>query len=227
MVKTCLQELCIKNILLIEARMVFVDKKYSKKRLRYFLKQNPNSKKSKLLSLSELFLLAAFKKDQELSLAQLRNYLKFHFKKDIDKFKYDYVFQDLNNKNYCWLRYFPTSKALKEKKTLTIDLEYINQNIDLLLNNIEELKDKLNALGPNIILLEKDVIKKIKDFNKNISGINSMNFESITSSMNSFDTFSTIGAFDSIDSFDFGGTSDGFDGFGGGDFGGAGSGGDW
>lgn len=207
--------------------MVFVDKKYSKKRLRYFLKTNPNSLEPKLLSSAELFLLAAFKKDQELSLAQLRNYLKFHFKKDIDKFKYEYVFQDLNNKNYCWLRYFPTSKALKDKKILTRDLDYINQNIDLLLNNTEELKSKLIALGPNIILLEKDVLNKIKDYNKSISGINSMSFEQITSSLDSFDTFTTIGAFDSIDSFDFGGASGGFDGFGGGDFGGAGSGGDW
>jgi hypothetical protein len=204
--------------------MVFVDKKYSKKRERYFLLLNQNFKEPKSLSHAESFLLDAFKKDSELSLAQLRNYLMFHFKKGLKKFKYDYVLRDLKNKNYCWLWYFPTKKALKEKRSATQDLKYVKENIDVLVNDTELLKSKLSALGSYIILLEKDTIKKIKDFNKNIAAINSMNFEAISTSL---DVFFTAGTFDSIDTIDFGGVSDGFDGFGGGDFGGAGSSGDW
>ncbi|MDQ3048368.1 MAG: hypothetical protein M3R27_12525 [Bacteroidota bacterium] len=224
MVKTVLQELCIKNLLSLEARMVQVDKGYSRKRLRYFLILQPIDPATEI-SNAEKFLLDAFKKGRELGFAHLRNYLKFHFKKDLNKFKNDFVLKDLKKKGYCWFSFLPTGKGLRAKRIISKDLKFVNKNINLLLKDLPQLKNKLIDLGPHIILLEKDVIKRIKTYNKDLAVLNSLNLDTITRSLETLDPFLTLGAFDSIDSYDF--SSDGFDGFGGGDFGGGGDGGDW
>jgi hypothetical protein len=226
LIKTTLQELCLKNILGVEERFIIVHKRDNVKRKRYYLKLRDQDQKGNY-NRAEKFILEAFKTNKELSFAQIRNYVKYHFKKDTDRFKRNYVYPDLREKGFAVLYLWPTTAAIRERKSLKEKLAALDSNADEFITN-GTIGTKLQEIGFNIVLLEKETIKKIRAFNKGAldTGLLSFIEKNSFDTLNSFSSFSSFDHFDSFDSFDFADSS-GFDGFGGGDFDGAGSGGDW
>jgi hypothetical protein len=223
MLKTTFQELCLKNVLRIEGRMVEIDKRDSKKRKRYFLKLN-DEVYYHTQSRAESRILAIFEERKEWSFTDIRRYVKKHFHDSSDEFKYKYVLPDLKRKSFFAFSILLSKTARKEKKFLKEKLQFINKNIDTLIRN-KTLETELFEIGMNIILLEKETIDKIKNLDEQVLKIGDLEFFRNENSFNSLQTFSAVGSFDQISSFDL---SDAGVDFGGGDFGGAGGGGgDW
>jgi hypothetical protein len=223
MIRTTFQELCLKNILCIEARMLVVDKKETRKRKRYFLKLNTNWGYGQSLSLAEDRLLSIFENKKEWSFSEIRSYVLNNFNHPADAFKYEYVLPDLKRKGYFAFSIILSRKARQEKNYLEEKLELINGKIHWLIQN-QTLQSELKEIGPNIILLEKETIEKIKDVNKGALKVGELDFYLHENSFNTLNSISAISSFSDIHSFDF---SDGGADFGGGDFGGAGGGSNW
>lgn len=223
MIKTTFQELCLKNVLHVETRMVEVDKRESRKRKRYFLKLNEEAYCPEQ-SLAEQRLLSIFEEKKEWSFTDLRKYVEKYFSDTSDEFKYKFVLPDLKRKNFFVFSVFLSSAARKEKNFLKQKIQLIDTNIDLLIRD-KTLDEELSAIGLNIILLEKETIDKIKNLDEQVMKIGDLEFFRNENCFNRLDTLSTVGSFDHISSFDL---SDTGINFGGGDFGGAGGGGgDW
>lgn len=226
MIKSTLQELCLKNILTIEARWIYVDKRDTRQRLRFFLKLGENYNQMESYNKAESFVISAFKNKHELSFAQIRNFVTFHFKKDTNAFKRNFVYPDLKAKGVFWLPYLMKKKVRRERDFIKAQLENINTNIEVLIQN-KTIGNELASLGLNVVLLKKEILKKIEEFDKDVLNIELLNFMNKNNSFNTLNSFAAIGSFDSLSSFDFASGSGGFDGFSGGDFGGGGAAGDW
>jgi hypothetical protein len=223
MVKTTFQELCLKNVLCIESRMLVVDKRDGRKRKRNFLKLSENYTPASSLSLAEDRLLSLFEIKTEWSFSEIRSYVLKHFSDKSDEFKYKYVLPDLKRKNFFTFPNILSRTARREKNDLKEKLESIDRNIDSLIQD-QTLGNRLKEIGLNIILLEKETIEKIKE-SADVLKSGELDFLVHTNSFNTLNTISTMGSFSAIHSFDFSGADADF---GGGDFGGAGGGGgDW
>jgi hypothetical protein len=223
MVKTTFQELCLKNVLCIESRMLVVDKRDGRKRKRNFLKLGEIYLPASSFSLAEKRLLSLFEIKNEWSFSEIRSYVLKHFNDSSDEFKKQYVLPDLKKKKLVTFSFLLSSKARREKNDLEKKLKLIDNNIDSLIQD-RTLGDHLKEIGPNIILLEKATIEKIKE-SANVLRSGELDFLLHTNNFNTLDAISMIGSFSAIHSFDFSGADVDF---GGGDFGGAGGGGgDW
>ena len=227
MIKSTLQELCLRGVLGLEERWIYIDSRETHKRKRLYLVKGKNFTSYQTDSTAEQFLLTSFNRYEELSFAQVRNFITFHFKQDTDKFKDLYVYPDLKSRGLCSGTFFPTPFGRKEKLILKLRLANINTNIDALIQSHNALKSELDGIGLNIILLNKDVIDKLQEIDTKITDLELLKFFGDNSSFDGLTSFSALGSFGSIGSFDFADASVGFDGFGGGDFGGGGASGDW
>lgn len=204
--------------------MVSVDKRDTRLRRRFFLKLNTAHKQSEPFSLAESCMLASLNNKSELSFAELKNYIKHYFSHDSDAFKYKYVLPDLKKKGFFTLPNVLSRKGRREKNYLERKLENINTNIELLIQN-KTLESELITIGLNVILLNKDVITKIKGFKSDVLQLDVIAQLSNNKSLDNLHALTSLASFDMINSFDF---SDASTDFGNGDFGGAGGGGgDW
>jgi len=226
LIKTTIQQLCVKRVLKLENRWVQVDRRHQSKRSRPFLILTEDYNSYDTSSSAERFILSAFAHDSELALFRMRNYIKFHFKKSLDPFKSKYVIPDVRHRGLCFNKYLLTSKGRGERNLLTSKIQHINNSIDELLLNVSLLSQCLNDISINVISLEKSVLEKI--YSTNELSPNLIDFELYSSGQSSramdlLDMSTLV----SWESFSFDADMGGFDGFGGGDFGGAGAGLDW
>ena len=100
LLKYTLQEMCLKNMIIVEECYIYVDSRETTKRKRTFLKLSERFKQTLVISEGEQFVLSAVKKNPTLSIAQFKNYLRYHFEKHIDKFKSQYIYPDLKEDNH-------------------------------------------------------------------------------------------------------------------------------
>lgn len=217
MLKYALQGLSITGHIVIYSKLIFINKNAKHKRRRIFAKLGPKYNLHGSYSKSESFLLSLFDKP-ELRLYEIRNRLLKKLDEKIDKFKTDYVYNDIKEFELCKNKFFLTEKGREEKKHIGLIIDQINEKIDSLVLNENELKTLLEDLGSNLIFLEEETLSKLK---QNIPLLTELSFLEI-SSENLGDSFyfSGIDSFASFDSFGDVGGSD-FD------FGGGGSGDSW
>jgi uncharacterized membrane protein YgcG len=228
MLKTTLQELCLVGALKLDTRWEQIDRRYNREMRRSYFIHGPNFKTYQTSSEAENFLLNPFFEYPELGFAHLKHYLRNRFGRNIHEFKNKYVRQDVNNHGYLNFKYFLSSTGRRSKSEMKKRISYINTHINYLLRDLEKLKIELTAVGLGIILLDRDVLEKLKAVDKSILDLSLLKLISDTDDpyyYSSFIGFAALDSFDSFDSFDsvdFGG----FDG-GGGDSGGGGADGDW
>ncbi len=221
MLKFTFQGLCLDGTVDFFYKYIYINKHQTYKRKRPFLRLGQKYDQSNTYSKAETLLLSKFTKP-ELRLHEIRHLLMSDFDDDIMCFKRDHVYDDVIEKGYCFSRWILTGKGRKEKKHHKGVIADVENNVDLYVKDEKVMKEKLDALGANIILLDDEVLEKLK---KNVNSMSEMstifdNFE-----------FDYGGSYVSYGGFGGGyggyGGGGGFGGFGGGSFGGAGSGGSW
>ena len=225
LIKKCLQQLCLAKILYVEERWMYIDNRETKKRPRLYFKRGDFFHQYNTQLESELFFLAAFKYENELSLTQIRWLIKNAFGRDVQIYA-NMVYRDLKKRSLCNFKYFPSSNARKECRNIKSRVSQIEKNIDSLLKDLPSLNSELNALGLNVIFLNKRTLEKLQSIDKNVENLGLLQLLEGSETFSSWDLLSTVGYIGGLDSFgsaDFGG---GFEG-GGGESGGGGSSGDW
>ncbi len=221
MLKLTLKDLCLRGVLKIESRSIIVDQRYLKYRNRLFFSRGNEFANYHTDSMAEKFFLTLFEKKEELQFYVIRRYVK----KELDKTAFDnLVFKDLRRRGLCYLKVFPSMKALKMKKSISAMVEELNTHFDALLSkNPKDFARRVEHLGSHILLLSEDNLKKLEGHSELLKKIG---FTELSSSFNS-DMFVSMALFSSFDISGGFGDTGGFDGFGGGDFGGGGAMGDW
>lgn len=223
MLKYTFQGLSVKGHLSLYYKSILINKNAKYKRKRVFSKLGPKYDEKNKYSNAEKFVLSLYDKP-ELRLHEIKHRLIKHFDGKIEIFKSRYVYEDVKELDLCFSKVLITKKGNEEKKICNSLIDFIDQNIDTLLKDEKDLINNLDNLGPNLILLDKVTLEKLKQNIATLSELNSLfKFESET-----FGDSFTLNSFDSFSSFDnFSDSVSDFDGFGGGDFGGAGSGDNW
>ena len=174
---------------------------------------------------AETYVQELFPRGKEVSIGQLRGKIKQELP-DFEVFKYEQVLPDLVDAGMLRSRFIRTQLGFDAMQSVRNVRKFIERRIDKLLKNDRDtLIANLNALGSNVVLLDKDTRDKLRSMLKEFPDLTLT--MSIGSSLENAVTFDAFTAFDTLsfgDSFDSG--SD-FGGFGDGDFGGGGAGGDW
>jgi hypothetical protein len=223
MIKYTFQGLLITGHLSMFYKWIYINKNAKYKRQRVFSKLGPAFQSNNNYSKSEQFVLSLYSKKPELRLYEIRNMLLEKLDDNLANFKSNYILDDLRSKKLCSFRFIASSEGKKARKHIEMLLETFNTEIDLLLSKPLLLHSHLTDLGPNIVLLEKETLEKLKQNSHNLDELHSLNH--VTSGLG--DSFA-LSNFDSFESFDnFSSDSSDFGGFDGGDFGGAGSGDLW
>jgi uncharacterized membrane protein YgcG len=174
---------------------------------------------------AEAYVQELFPRGKELSIGQLRGKIKKELP-DFEVFKYEQVQPDLVDAGLLRSRFVRTDQGVDAMQRVRKVRKFIERRIDALLKNDRDaLIANLNALGSNVVLLNKDTRDKLRRMLKEFPDLTlTMNVGSTPENSVTFDAFTAFDTLGFGDSFDGGG---GFDGFGGGDFGGGGDGGDW
>lgn len=221
MLKLTLQDLCLRQVLKISKRSIIVDLRYGKARPRIFFCRGRQYHNYTRESYAEEFFLKLFNNTEELRFFAIRKYVQ----NELDKSSFDrLVYKDLKKKNFCNLKIFPTSQAIKLRKRINQKVTFLNNNLDTLIKNDSSgLAQKIEDLGSHILLLDEENLKKLAD---NSELLQKVAFLELSQNQFSSNLFTSIGIFSTMDSGGFADFS-GFDGFGGGDFGGGGAMGDW
>jgi uncharacterized membrane protein YgcG len=222
MLKFTFQSMCVDGTIDFFYKYIYINSHQTYKRKRPFLRLGNKYDQTKTYTAAEKLILSKFNKP-ELRLHEMRHSLMKTFDDEIMNFKRDYVYKDVSDKGYCVTRWFLTSKGRKEKRHFTGIIKDLEDNIDLYLTKENLVREKLEALNTHIILLDDEVLEKLK-----------ANVHSMSEMSTIFDNFEFEYSVSSISygggfSGGFGGGygGGGFGGYGGGSFGGAGSGGSW
>ncbi len=218
LLKYAFQDLCLRHILTIENRLVFLNKNDTRPSLRAFFKQGENYN-SAVVSEGEVFLYTMFSNYEELRFYQIRNKI-ISFLKSTPNFKTECVYKELYNKNHCRLKYYSTKNGHYKMYKINYGLSKIEELITI--NSFDtSLNYYLNAVGTNVIFLKPSTLNLLAN-NYDFKEVNfNLDLKNWSSNSFRFDYFNT----ESFTDFSFSTTD--FDGFDGGDFGGAGAGTDW
>ena len=205
------------------SKYVSIPKSSERKRSRAFLKLNPNKEKRENTTAEEL-ILSLFKLEEELRVYELRLKLDEKFDKRLSGFKDEYVAKDVKAKGYTFGKYFLTSKGRKERKFCADLIDNTEEEAKLKVQNQSLLKQMIEELESNIILLDDDISIKLKLYKpefKELDLLFGVGVDSYSDS-NGY-SIGGMGGYGSGSGFSGGG----FSGFGGGSFGGGGGGGSW
>lgn len=226
-----IQDLCLKKVINVNQKLIKVHRRDKRKRLRLFFTKGEIFYKYQPAGLAEKFILDLMLEVGEFRFYQLRNYFKHHFGKDeFDNFKKYYVTRDISNKGLYRFFYFRTDEALRLIVPLEERLDFIEKNINQLLNRDRvKLIFELNELGNHILNLSEETLEKIVPLN--LDKFDKQMSDSILLNSSIFETeFEGRGqGFGTVIGLYGGGLGNSTDTgvFGGGSFGGGGAGGSW
>lgn len=175
---------------------------------------------------AEAYVQELFPRGKEVSIGQLRGKLKKELP-DFEVFKYEQVLPDLVDAGMLRSRFVRTDQGVDAMQGIRKVRKFIERRIDdLLKNDRNTLLANLNALGSNVVLLDKDTRDKLRSMLKEFPELTlTMNLGNSLENSVTFDAFTAFDTLSFGDSFDS--ASADFGGFGDGDFGGGGAGGDW
>lgn len=223
MLQYSIQHLCITGALRLERRRVQAHARDPRVVSRILISR---TNRYPVATRAEAYVQELFPRGNELSIGQLRGKIKKELP-DFEVFKYEQVLPDLVDAGMLRSRFVRTQQGFDAMQSVRRVRKFIERRIDgLLKNDRDTLITNLNALGSNVVLLDKDTRDKLRGMLKEFPDLTlTMNVGSALDNSVTFDAFT---AFDTLafgDSFEGGGAD--FGGFGGGDFGGGGADGDW
>jgi uncharacterized membrane protein YgcG len=226
LLKYTLQDLCIKEVIKVEARQIQIDARLKRARVRYFFCRDSAFSSYKTTKSHELFILNLLENAEEFRFYVLRHLVKKEFKKrGLVAFKSDLLLEDLAQSKMTMLKFFPNGKGLKLSKEMGQDLDRIGRLVKKDVDAIA-LQRLLDKVGSNVLFLPESVQEKLQEINSSAKNVENLKFlEIIQNQFQHFDSFFVGSAF--ISGGGISGFSGGFDGFGGGDFGGGGAIGGW
>ena len=222
LLKYTLQDLCIKEVIKVEARHITIDSRLNRKRVRSFFCRDKAFQAYSTSKNHELFILSLLEKTDEFRFYVLRQHVKKEFKKrGLEPFKSDYVLKDLAEQDFTMLKYFPNRAGMSASKKVKSLLKRIETAIDITAD-ANELENLLEKVGSNVVFLDAKYQDRLKAINSSVKNIENLKFlEIIQNQFQHFDRFLVGSAFiggGGLSSF-----SGGYGGFGGGSFGGGGA----
>jgi len=222
-----LQDLCLRQVLAVEYRMVLLNRRDKRKHRRLHFIHGRNFAERDIVSIAENMLLEPLLTDDEMRFYKLRQHIVRRLNKDLNEFKTQYVYTDAKRKGLIRLRYFPTSKGERSAKDVRAKIDHIEANIDHLISNDRKtLLLLLEELKNNVCLLPAEVLIKLRSLDFDDLDLAELKFLSTFSSLtNAFDFIVYIGYADFLGAGVFESGLPNIGGFGGGGFGGGGSGG--
>ena len=218
MFKYTFQSLVVDEHIDIYYKAIFINKNEKYKRQRLFLKLGNKYSTTNSYTKAEEFILSLLKTQDELRPYEIKSLAMDELDDDIENFKSNYVYEDVKQLGFCFLKCFLTSKGREARNRYANLIEVIDKDIDSLLRTETILQTQLDELGTGIIFLEETTLNKLKKTIPNLDELSAM-FEIITSA-------STYGGSGGYSGGSYGGGGS-FGGYGGGSFGGGGSGGSW
>lgn len=224
MIIYALKSLCVSGDLELYSKYLIIPKSSQRKRSRAFLRLNTTAQKREKSSAEEL-ILSLLKEGEELRVYEIRLRLDDTFDEKLSVFKDKYVYEDVKAKGYTWLQYFLTTKGRTERKNCANLIDDIEKEAKLPNPDTTKLNQMLIDLGSNTILLDDDVLRKLKIYKPEYGELDllfGVGMDSYSDS-NGY-SIGGIGMYGSSGGYSGGG---GFSGFGGGSFGGGGGGGSW
>lgn len=223
MLQYTIQHLCITGGIRLERRRVQAHPRDPRMVSRILLSR---VNRHTVATRAEGYVQELFPRGKELSIGQLRGKIKKELP-DFEVFKYEQVLPDLVDAGMLRSRFVRTDQGMDAMQGVRRVRKLIERRIDgLLKNDRDTLIANLNALGSNVVLLNKDTRDKLRGMLKEFSDLTlTMNVGSTLENSITFDAFTAFDTLSFGDSFDS--ASADFGGFGDGDFGGGGAGGDW
>lgn len=225
MLKYTIQSLVLEGHISAYYKFIYINPNEKRKRKRLFFKLGTKYDPSLNYSRAEKLLLSLLKKDDEIRVYELKNRVLEKLDNNIGNFMYDYVYEDVNLKKLCRLKYFLTGKGRDLKRRYAALIDYLDINIDKLLTQHELLQNNLKELETGIIFLEKRTLEKLSLKVPDLDEVAAA-FEIITGGT-TYSSFGRGGSFYGGGGYYGGGGGTSWGGFGGGMGGGAGSGGSW
>ena len=223
MLQYAIQHLCITGGLKLERRRVQAHPRDPRVVSRILLSR---VNRHPVETRAERYVQDLFPRGKELSIGQLRGIIKKELP-DFEVFKYEQVLPDLIDAGMLRSRFVRTQQGFDTMQSVRGVRKFVERRIDKLLKNDRDtLIAHLNALGSNVVLLDKDTRDKLRGMLKEFPDLTlTMNMGSSLDNAVTFDAFTAFDTLSFGDSFDSGSVD--FGGFDGGDFGGGGGGGDW
>jgi len=223
MLQYTIQHLCITGAIRLERRRVQAHARDPHMVSRILLSR---VNRHPVATRAEGYVQELFPRGKEVSIGQLRGKIKKELP-DFEVFKYEQVLPDLVDAGMLRSRFVRTDQGVDAMQGVRRVRKFIERRIDgLLKNDRDTLIANLNALGSNLVLLDKDTRDKLRGMLKEFPDLTlTMNIGSTLENSVTFDAFTAFDTLGFGDSFDAG-VGD-FGGFGDGDFGGGGAGGDW
>lgn len=225
MFRYTVQSLVINKHLKVYSKSIYINKRAKYPRLRTFISLGESYNLQNTYSLAEQFVLNLFIDKDELRIHEIMQTVLNTFDKDINQFKKEYVYKDVDKKGLCFSSYFLNFKGIKAKWAYYSLLETIDRDVDELLNNSALLQQYLIDIDSGILFLEDKTIKKLQLHVPNLDEIE-FAFDAFLNPIRSYGS----GGYSYYGGGTGGGggySGGGFGGFGGGGFGGGGSGGSW
>jgi uncharacterized membrane protein YgcG len=226
MIRATLQTLCYRNVLTLEEKYVYLNENDRRQVLRLFLKTGPAYHGYITNSRAEKFLLEAFRQSAEQRFYELRNYILLQLDKDTERFKKEYVCNDLKEKgllDYSLFRSRAGKSISRELKEKLVAIDQGGEHLFLPENHL--VKSGLEELGPNAVLLSRQTIERLSSLLpvlETLMLLDERNASFAIYSKTASLTSGVIGTFSGAGSYG-GGSAD----FGGGAFGGGGASGEW
>lgn len=223
MLQYTIQHLCITGAIRLERRRVQAHARDPRLVSRILLSR---VNRFPVATRAEAYVQELFPRGKEVSIGQLRGKIKKELP-DFEVFKYEQVLPDLVDAGMLRSRFVRTQQGFDAMRSVRNVRRFIERRIDKLLKNDRDtLLANLNALGSNVVLLDKDTRDKLRGMLKEFPDLTlTMNMGSSLENPVTFDAFTAFDTLSFGDSFDS--ASADFGGFGDGDFGGGGAGGDW
>lgn len=223
MLQYTIQHLCIAGAIRLERRRVQAHARDPHMVSRILLSR---VNRHPVSSRAEAYVQELFPRGKEVSIGQLRGKIKKELP-DFEVFKYEQVLPDLVEAGMLRSRFVRTDQGVDAMQGVRRVRKFIERRIDgLLKNDRDTLIMNLNALGSNVVLLDKNTRDKLRGMLKEFPDLTlTMNIGSTLENSVTFDAFTAFDTLSFGDSFDSASTD--FGGFGDGDFGGGGAGGDW
>ena len=223
MLQYTIQHLCITGGVRLERRRVQAHPRDPRMVSRILLSR---VNRSPVATRAEAYVQELFPRGKDVSIGQLRGKIKKELP-DFEVFKYEQVLPDLVEAGMLRSRFVRTNEGVDAMQSVRRVRKFVERRIDeLLKNDRDTLIANLNALGSNVVLLDKDTREKLRDLLKEFPDLTlTMNLGNSLENAVTFDAFTAFDTLSFGDSFDS--ASADFGGFGDGDFGGGGGGGDW
>lgn len=163
LLKIYLQDLCLRQVIAVEYRMVRLHENDPKKRARLHLFQGSKFAERDITSSAENMLLTPFLTDDDMRFYLFRQHVMLALQNDLETFKINFVYPDTVAKQFIRWQYFKSRAGRMAAKAIRKRIDLVADNVlKLMRQEHSELVDILEDLKEHICLFPTEILVQLK-----------------------------------------------------------------